>query len=86
MSVLVAPEITVQFTEDSYTVAEGGTQAVTVELNGDPRRTFTIPITTTDEGGGDLRRLFGHTVQRDVQRRGNLQDLQLPRPTPGHGG
>ena len=51
MSVLVAPEITVQFTEDSYTVAEGGTQAVTVELNGDPRRTFTIPITTTDEGG-----------------------------------
>ena len=51
MSLLVAPEITVQFTEDSYTVAEGGTQAVTVELNGDPRRTFTIPITTTDEGG-----------------------------------
>ena len=51
MSLLVAPEVTVQFTEDSYTVAEGGTQAVTVELNGDPRRTFTIPITTTDEGG-----------------------------------
>ena len=51
MSVLVAPEVTVRFTEDSYTVAEGGTQAVTVELNGDPRRTFTIPITTTDEGG-----------------------------------
>ena len=43
MSVLVAPEITVQFTEDSYTVAEGDTQAVTVELNGDPRRTFTSP-------------------------------------------
>ena len=51
MSVLVAPEVTVQFTEDSYTVAEGDTQAVTVELNGDPQRTITIPITTTDEGG-----------------------------------
>ena len=51
ISLLVSPEVTVQFTQDSYTVAEGGTQAVTVELNGDPQRTFTIPITTTDEGG-----------------------------------
>ena len=51
MALLVAPEVTAQFTQDSYTVDEGGTQTVTVELSADPERTVTIPITATGEGG-----------------------------------
>ena len=51
MSLLVAPDVTVQFTQGSYTVAEGGTQTVTVQLSADPERTLVIPITTTDEDG-----------------------------------
>ena len=53
MSLLDAPEVTVQFTQDSYSVDEGGTQAVDVELSADPHRTVTIPITATGEGGAD---------------------------------
>ena len=51
MALLVAPEVTAQFTQDSYAVDEGGTQTVTVELSADPERTITIPITATGEGG-----------------------------------
>ena len=40
----VAPEVTVQFTQDSYTVAEGGTQSVTVTLSADPERTLVIRV------------------------------------------
>ena len=51
MALRVAPEVTVQFSQDSYTVAEGGTQSVTVILSADPERPLVIPITTTGEGG-----------------------------------
>ena len=51
MSLVVAPEVTVEFTHGSYTVAEGGTETVTVKLSADPERTLVIPITTTGEGG-----------------------------------
>ena len=51
ISLLVAPEVTVQFTQDSYTVAEGGMRTVTVELSADPERQMVIPITTTGDGG-----------------------------------
>ena len=51
MALRVAPEVTVQFSQDSYTVAEGGTQSVTVTLSADPERTVVIPITTAGEGG-----------------------------------
>ncbi len=51
MALRVAPEVTVQFSQDSYTVAEGGTQSVTVTLSADPERTVVIPITTEGEGG-----------------------------------
>ena len=51
MALRVAPEVTVQFSQDSYTVAEGGTQSVTVTLSADPERTLVIPITTEGEGG-----------------------------------
>ena len=53
MALLIAPEVTVEFDESSYTVDEGGTQTVTVELSADPERTVTIPITATGEGGAD---------------------------------
>ena len=46
MSVLTYPEVTASFGQESYTVAEGGTQSVTVTLNADPERTVTIPIVT----------------------------------------
>ena len=45
------PPVTVQFGRNSYTVAEGGGQAVTVELDADPKRTVVIPITATNLGG-----------------------------------
>ena len=51
MALRVAPEVTVQFSQDSYTVAEGGTQSVTVTLSADPERTVTIPIEATYQGG-----------------------------------
>ena len=45
------PAVTVQFGAASYTVAEGGTQTVTVTLSADPERTVVIPIETADQGG-----------------------------------
>ena len=45
------PFVTVQFGATGYTVAEGGTQTVTVSLNADPERTVIIPIETRDRGG-----------------------------------
>ena len=45
------PEVTVGFGASTYTVAEGGTQLVTVNLSADPERTVVIPITTTNLGG-----------------------------------
>ena len=43
--------VTVSFGQSAYTVAEGGTQTVTVTLSADPERTVVIPIETTDQGG-----------------------------------
>ncbi len=44
------PQVTVSFGADTYTVPEGGTQAVTVRLSADPERTVVIPITATNQG------------------------------------
>ena len=43
------PEVTVSFGLSQYTVAEGGTVTLTVELNADPERTVIIPITATGQ-------------------------------------
>ena len=51
MSVLVAPEVTVEFSAPDHTAAEGELVGVEVELSADPRRTITIPITATGEDG-----------------------------------
>ena len=45
------PQVSVSFGATSYSVAEGGTQTVTVTLSADPERTVTIPLTTMNEGG-----------------------------------
>ena len=51
MSVLTHPEVTASFGQESYTVAEGATQSVTVTLSADPERTVTIPIVTMGQDG-----------------------------------
>ena len=45
------PVVTVSFGSDAYTVAEGGTQQVTVTLSADPERTVVIPIEAANQGG-----------------------------------
>ena len=45
------PVITVRFEQASYTVAEGGSFTVKVQLNMNPERTVTIPLTRTHRGG-----------------------------------
>ena len=45
------PSVTVSFGSDAYTVAEGGTQQVTVTLSADPERTVVIPIEAANQGG-----------------------------------
>ncbi len=44
------PAVTVQFSQGSYTVAEGATQSVTVTLSADPERTVVVPIATVNQG------------------------------------
>ena len=51
MSVLTYPQVTASFGQESYTVAEGATQSVTVTLSADPERTVTIPIVTMEQDG-----------------------------------
>ena len=43
--------LTVNFGEDRYTVAEGGTVEVTVTLDDDPERTVVIPVTAAGQDG-----------------------------------
>ena len=45
------PEVKVSFAQSSYTAPEGATVSVVVELDADPERSVTIPITATNEGG-----------------------------------
>ena len=45
------PSVTVSFGAASYTVAEGSSRTVTVELSADPERTVVIPIETANQGG-----------------------------------
>ena len=45
------PSVTVSFEEGSYTVIEGNTVTVKVNLSADPERTVTIPLRTTNQGG-----------------------------------
>ena len=43
--------MTASFGQAAYSVAEGGTQTVTVTLSADPERTVIIPIIRTNQDG-----------------------------------
>ena len=45
------PAVTVSFGQSGYTVAEGASVTVTVELSADPEREVTVPLTTTNLDG-----------------------------------
>ena len=45
-----APEVSVSFGASSYSVAEGSSVTVTVELSADPGRAVTVPVTHTAQG------------------------------------
>ena len=45
------PEVKVSFAQSSYTTPEGATVSVVVELDADPERSVTIPITATPQDG-----------------------------------
>ena len=45
------PEVTVSFGQATYSIAEGGSVDVQVNLSADPERSVTIPITKVNEGG-----------------------------------
>ena len=51
MSVLVAPDVTVQFSAPDYDAAEGEAVSVELELSADSRRIVTVPITATGMEG-----------------------------------
>ena len=43
--------VAVSWAQDTYSVAEGGSVTVTVELDDDPEKTVVVPISRTDQGG-----------------------------------
>ena len=45
------PDVKVSFEETAYSVNEGGRVTVNVNLDRDPRRTVTIPVTSANQGG-----------------------------------
>ena len=45
------PTVNIRFEQGSYTVAEGGNQAIKLILNADPERTITLLLTKTGQGG-----------------------------------
>ena len=45
------PSVEVSFEQGSYTVAEGSTVTVKVQLDADPERTVTIPLTKANQDG-----------------------------------
>ena len=47
----VPSSVTVSFEQGSYTVAEGSSVTVKVDLSEDPERTVTIPLTKNNQGG-----------------------------------
>ena len=51
MSIITHPILQVSFEESAYTVAEGESVTVTVELSADPEREIIIPITVTNKDG-----------------------------------
>ena len=72
------PQVTVSFGAATYTGDRRAARlTVTVELSADPERTVAVPVTKTEPGRGDRRRLLGGARQRHVRRRPDTsQDLR----------
>ena len=70
-------QVTVSFEAGAYTVSEGGTQAVTVMLSAAPSQTTVIPHHGDEPGRSDFRRLRRCAGERDVQRRKDVDVVQL---------
>ena len=62
--------MTVNFEQDSYTVAEGGTVTVKVTLSDDPEMTVTVPLTATEQDGATGSDYSDVPESRDLQLRG----------------
>ena len=84
------PEVTVMFGQATYTVDESddtsttgvteNTVEMTLTLSADPERTVVIPIETTELDGATGAD-YSVPSERDLQRRGNLQDASSsPQP------
>ena len=73
------PAVTVRFGQSAYTVAEGSSRTVTVELSADPERTVVIPIVTTNQGEADRGRLLRRAAERHLRQRRHHDDLHRRR-------
>ena len=71
-------DVTVTFLRQSYTVAEGAMESVTVRLSADPERTLTIPLTATGSSGATASD-FSVPAERDVHQRRDGEDGHLHR-------
>ena len=69
------PDVDVQFGASAYTVAEGGTQTVTITLSADPERTVTIPMTKVNQGTASDADLHLHRAQDSVDDDGESVKL-----------
>ena len=47
----IPPAVAISFATGAYTVTEGGTTTITVELDADPERSFEVPVTVSNQGG-----------------------------------
>ena len=74
------PVVEISFEHAEYGVFEGGEVTLAVVLSADPERTVTVPLTRTNQGGSNRLRLFRRSRRRDLQRRGNPEDLRVRGP------
>ena len=73
------PQVTVSFASATYTVTEGGTVAVTVNLSADPERTVSVSVNSTPQDGATAGDYSGAPHDPHVQLRGDQQELRLHR-------
>ena len=81
-----APDnLAVSFGSAAYSVEEGSSITIQVQLDLDPERTVTIPITKSETGWCKQRRLLRGARQRHLQQRGHRSRHHLP-SSRGHPG
>ena len=82
------PSVVASFAQDAYTVAEGSSVTVTVELDQAPERQVVIPLTAANQDGATLgglrhparqRHLRGHRYGEDVHLHGHRRQCRRRR-------